>query len=43
VAERLVQGVEVWINTPLRPREAGGASGIKVPVNGGLNLSESDG
>ena len=43
VAERLVQGVDVWINTPRRPWEACGTSGMKVLVNGGLNLSELDG
>jgi len=43
MAERLVQGVDVWINTPQRPWEASGTSGMKVLVNGGLNLSELDG
>lgn len=43
VSERLVQGVDVWINTPRRPWEACGTSGMKVLVNGGLNLSELDG
>ena len=43
VAEQLVQGVDLWINTPLRPWEASGTSGMKVLVNGGLNLSELDG
>lgn len=43
IAERLVQGVDVWINTPRRPWEASGTSGMKVLVNGGLNLSELDG
>ena len=43
VAERLVQGVDVWINTPRRPWEASGTSGMKVLVNGGINLSELDG
>jgi starch phosphorylase len=42
-AEHLVQGVDVWINTPLRPFEACGTSGMKVLVNGGLNLSSLDG
>ena len=41
--EQLVQGVDVWINTPRRPWEACGTSGMKVLVNGGLNLSELDG
>jgi starch phosphorylase len=40
---RLVQGVDVWINTPRRPWEASGTSGMKILVNGGLNLSELDG
>ena len=43
MAEQLVQGVDVWINTPRRPWEASGTSGMKVLVNGGLNLSELDG
>lgn len=43
LAEHLVQGVDVWINTPQRPWEASGTSGMKVLVNGGLNLSELDG
>jgi starch phosphorylase len=42
-AEHLVQGVDLWINTPRRPWEASGTSGMKVLVNGGLNLSEMDG
>jgi glycogen phosphorylase len=43
MAEQLVQGVDVWINTPRRPWEASGTSGMKVLVNGGINLSELDG
>ncbi len=43
LTERLVQGVDLWINTPRRPWEACGTSGMKVLVNGGLNLSELDG
>jgi starch phosphorylase len=43
MAENLVQGVDVWVNTPRRPWEASGTSGMKVLVNGGLNLSELDG
>jgi glycogen phosphorylase len=43
LSERLVQGVDLWINTPRRPWEASGTSGMKVLVNGGLNLSELDG
>jgi len=42
-AEHLVQGVDLWINTPRRPWEACGTSGMKVLVNGGLNFSELDG
>jgi starch phosphorylase len=40
---QLVQGVDVWLNTPRRPWEASGTSGMKVLVNGGINLSELDG
>ena len=43
LAQELVQGVDVWINTPRRPWEACGTSGMKILVNGGLNLSERDG
>jgi starch phosphorylase len=43
LAQELVQGIDVWINTPRRPWEACGTSGMKVLVNGGLNLSELDG
>ncbi len=43
LAQRLVRGVDVWINTPRRPWEASGTSGMKVLVNGGLNISELDG
>ena len=43
LTERLVQGVDLWLNTPRRPWEASGTSGMKVLVNGGLNLSELDG
>ncbi len=43
LTERLVQGADVWINTPRRPWEASGTSGMKVLVNGGINLSELDG
>ncbi|MGR8940923.1 MAG: alpha-glucan family phosphorylase [Gammaproteobacteria bacterium] len=42
-AEYLVQGVDLWINTPRRPWEACGTSGMKILVNGGLNVSELDG
>jgi starch phosphorylase len=43
VARHLVQGVDVWLNTPRRPMEACGTSGQKVILNGGLNLSILDG
>lgn len=43
LTEHLVQGVDVWLNTPQRPWEACGTSGMKVLVNGGINLSELDG
>lgn len=43
LSAQLVQGVDVWLNTPRRPWEACGTSGMKVLVNGGLNLSELDG
>ncbi len=43
LTEQMVQGVDVWINTPRRPWEASGTSGMKVLVNGGINLSELDG
>ncbi len=43
LAAELVQGVDLWINTPRRPWEACGTSGMKLLVNGGLNLSELDG
>jgi glycogen phosphorylase len=43
LAEHLVQGVDIWINTPRRPWEACGTSGMKVLVNGGINISELDG
>ena len=43
VTQNLVRGVDLWINTPRRPWEACGTSGMKVLPNGGLNLSELDG
>ena len=43
IARRLVQGVDLWLNNPLRPLEASGTSGMKTPPNGGLNLSVLDG
>jgi starch phosphorylase len=43
IARRLVQGVDLWLNTPLRPMEASGTSGMKCSPNGGINLSVLDG
>ncbi|HEX8594581.1 MAG TPA: alpha-glucan family phosphorylase [Pseudomonas sp.] len=43
VARNLVQGIDVWINTPRRPWEASGTSGMKILANGGLNVSQRDG
>jgi starch phosphorylase len=43
MAQELVQGIDLWINTPRRPWEACGTSGMKVLANGGLNISELDG
>jgi starch phosphorylase len=43
VARYLVQGSDVWLNTPLRPLEASGTSGMKAAANGSLNLSTLDG
>lgn len=43
VARYMVQGVDVWLNNPRRPKEASGTSGMKVIYNGGLNLSILDG
>ena len=43
LAQHMVHGIDLWLNTPRRPWEACGTSGMKVLVNGGLNLSELDG
>lgn len=43
VAKYLTQGVDIWLNTPRRPMEASGTSGMKISANGGLNLSILDG
>lgn len=43
IARHLVQGVDIWLNTPLKPMEASGTSGMKAGVNGILNLSVLDG
>ena len=43
IARRLVQGVDLWLNHPLRPLEASGTSGMKCSPNGGINLSVLDG
>jgi starch phosphorylase len=43
IARLLVQGSDVWMNTPRRPQEASGTSGMKAALNGSLHLSELDG
>ena len=43
LARAMVQGADVWLNTPRRPFEASGTSGMKAAVNGGLNVSILDG
>jgi starch phosphorylase len=43
VGRYLVEGVDVWLNTPLPPNEASGTSGMKAAANGALNLSMADG
>lgn len=43
VARHMVQGVDLWLNTPRRPLEASGTSGMKVVINGGINCSILDG
>ncbi len=43
IARYMVQGADVWLNTPRRPLEASGTSGMKAAANGGLNLSVLDG
>src|SRR6202008_3467526 len=43
IGRRLYQGVDIWLNNPLRPLEASGTSGMKLPLNGGLNFSVLDG
>jgi starch phosphorylase len=43
VARHLISGADVWLNTPRRPFEASGTSGMKVTIHGGLNLSIMDG
>jgi starch phosphorylase len=43
IARALVAGCDVWLNNPIRPHEASGTSGMKVAMNGGLNLSVLDG
>ncbi len=43
LARYMVQGVDIWLNNPIRPKEASGTSGMKVVPNGGLNISVLDG
>ncbi len=43
IARYMVQGVDIWLNNPIRPKEASGTSGMKVIPNGGLNISVLDG
>ena len=43
IARYMVQGADIWLNTPTRPKEASGTSGMKVVPNGGLNISVLDG
>jgi starch phosphorylase len=43
LARHLVQGVDVWLNTPRRPKEASGTSGQKAALNGAINFSVLDG
>ncbi|MDR2408199.1 MAG: alpha-glucan family phosphorylase, partial [Bacteroidales bacterium] len=43
LAKKLVQGVDVWLNTPTRPQEASGTSGMKAVMNGALHFSVLDG
>lgn len=43
IARYLVQGVDIWMNTPKRPNEASGTSGMKAAANGALNFSVLDG
>lgn len=43
MARYLVQGADVWLNTPRRPKEASGTSGMKAAVNGGIHVSVLDG
>ncbi|HBB90516.1 MAG TPA: alpha-glucan family phosphorylase, partial [Bacteroidales bacterium] len=43
VARKMVQGVDIWLNTPTRPLEASGTSGMKAAMNGVMNFSVLDG
>ncbi len=43
IGRRLTSGVDLWLNNPRRPNEASGTSGMKVPLNGGMNCSILDG
>jgi starch phosphorylase len=43
IALKIISGVDIWLNTPLRPREASGTSGMKAAHNGVINFSVLDG
>ena len=43
ISRLMVRGCDVWLNTPRRPHEASGTSGMKLSVSGGINLSIADG
>ena len=43
VAKQLIAGVDIWLNTPLRPHEASGTSGMTAAMNGSVNVSTDDG
>lgn len=43
IGRRMTSGVDLWLNNPRRPNEASGTSGMKVPLNAGLNCSILDG
>lgn len=43
IGKMLTSGCDIWLNTPMRPKEACGTSGMKVALNGGINISVADG